>query len=61
MRFLPMVSVYCKLKEARPFQHAASELFEFIHVRNTSLCLCLYVVTRKGGIDVILKTFILAA
>ena len=27
MRLLPMVSVFHKLQEARPFQHAALELF----------------------------------
>jgi hypothetical protein len=62
MRLPPMVSVYRKLQVARPFQHAALELFEFIYVHNTTLCLCLSVhgPMEGGGIDVILKTFILA-
>jgi hypothetical protein len=61
MILLPMVSVHRKLQEARPFQHADSELFEFINVRKTSLCLCLYMVTWREGIDVILKNFTLTA
>ena len=39
MGLLPMVLLYRKLQEVRPFQHPALELFKFIYVNNTLLCL----------------------